>query len=150
MIVSGTIIDQRALVSILSSTTWKVLGSPSIFPETKIFSSFNGGTNRPLGILPKLQITLKRKTVHLNVMVVQGLLDYNLLLGRDYIYSMEAIVSTFFRVMCFPHEGRLIQLVDQLSFPGSNTTMNQSSSLNGLFTSMTSLQPSFHPLNYRE
>jgi len=67
-----------------------------------------------------------------------------------YIYSMEAIVSTLFRVMCFPHEGQLVQLVDQLSFPGSNTAMNQPSSLYGLFVSTMSLQPSFHPPNYRK
>ena len=96
MIVFGTIIDEGASVSILSSIAWKVLGSPSLLLETQNLSGFNKGTSRPLGILPKLPITLRKKTIHLNVMVVQGPLDYNLLLGRDYIYSMEAIVSTLF------------------------------------------------------
>ena len=113
MVMVGTIIDEGASVSILSFS-WKVLGSPSLFPEMWNLTGFDKGTSRPLGILPNLPITLRRKIVHLNVMVVQGPLDYNLLLGRDYIYSMGAIISSLFRVMCFPHEGRVVHLVDHL------------------------------------
>ena len=85
-----------------------------------------------MGILPNVPITLKGKTVQMNVMVVQGPLDYNLLLGRDYIYCMGAIVSSLFRVMCFPHEGRVVRLVDQLSFPGLHATYGYLPFLNGL------------------
>ena len=119
MVMAGTIIDEGASVSILSSTAWKALGSPSLLPEMRNLTGFDKGTSRPLGILPNVPITLRGKTVQMNVMVVQGPLDYNLLLGRDYIYCMGAIVSSLFRVMCFPHEGRVVKLVDQLSFPGS-------------------------------
>ena len=67
MIVSRTIVDEGASMSILSSTTWKALGSPSLMPVTQNLLGFNKGTSRPLGILPKLPITLRRKIVHLNV-----------------------------------------------------------------------------------
>ena len=77
-------------------------------------------------------------------MIVLGPLYYNLLLGRDYVYSMEAIVSALFRVMCFQHEGKVVT-IDQLSFPSPSIAPSQSSSLNGPFTSMVSLEPSFHP-----
>ena len=150
MIMYSIIIDEGASFSILSSTAWKALGSPSLMPITQNLSGFNKGTNRPLGTLPKLPITLRRKAVYLNVMVVQGPLDYNLLLRRDYVYNREAIVSTLFRVMCFPHEGKIVQLIDQLSFPNSNIASSQKSSLNGPFASRMSLQPSFHPPNYHE
>lgn len=99
-------------MSILSSTTSKFLGSPSLLPEIRNLLGFNKGTSRPLGILPNFPITLRRKIVHFNVMVVQGPLDYNLLLGCDYIYSMGPIVSSLFRVMCFPYEGKMVQPVD--------------------------------------
>ena len=92
----GTIIDEGASMSILSSTSWKVLGSPLLLPEIRNLLGFNKGTSLPLGILPNFLITLRRKTVYLNVMVVQGPLDYNLLLEHDYVYNMEAIVSTLF------------------------------------------------------
>jgi hypothetical protein len=134
MVMAGTIIDEGASVSILSSIAWKALGSPALLPEMRNLSGFDKGTSRPLGILPNVPVTLKGKTVHMNVMVVQGPLVYNLLLGRDYIYCMEAIVSSLFRVMCFPHEGRMVKLVDQLSFPGSRIANSQIPSLNGLFT----------------
>ena len=146
----GTIIDEGAFVSILSSTAWKVLGSPSLLPEIRNLISFNKGTSQPLGILPNFPITLRRKTVHLNVMVVQGPLDYNLLLGRDYIYNMGAIVSSLFRVMCFSYEGRMVQLIDQLSFPGSNTATSQIPSLTGLFAQGMSHQSPVHPPDERE
>ena len=108
MVMVGTIIDEGASVSILSSTAWEALGSPSLLPEMRNMTSFDKGTSRPLGILPNVPITLRRKIVYMNVMVVQGPLDYNLLLRRDYIYNMGAIVSSHFQVMCFPHEGRVV------------------------------------------
>ena len=43
-------------------------------------------------------------------MVVQGPLDFNLLLGRDYFYAMKAVVSTLFRVMNFPHDGKIVTI----------------------------------------
>ena len=110
MIMSRTIIDEGASVSILSSTAWKVLGSPSLMPVTQNLLAFNKGTGRPLGILPKLPITFGGKTVHLNMMVVPRPLDYNLLLRHDYVYHMGDIVSTLFRVICFLHKGRIVTI----------------------------------------
>ena len=147
---AGTIIDEGAFVIILSSIAWKALGSPSLLPEMRNMTGFDKGTSRPLGILPNVPITLRRKNVYMNVMVVQGPLDYNLLLGRDYIYSMGAIVSSLFRVMCFPHEGRVVQLVDQLSFPGSHIANIKIPSLNGFFMQGMFHQSLVHPPEERE
>lgn len=82
--------------------------------------------------------------------VVKGPLDYNLLVGRDYIYSMGAIISSLFREMCFPHEGRVVHLVDQLSFPSSNIATSQMPSLTGLFAQGISHQSPVRPLDDRE
>ena len=62
-------------------------------------------------------------------MVVEGPLDFNLLLGHDYVYAMKSIVSTLFRVMHFPHDGKIVT-IDQLSFVTPNhciTPSNQNS-----------------------
>ena len=68
-----------------------------------------------LGILLHLTITLGGKSVCIEVMVVQGPLDFNLLLGRDYVYTIKYLVSTLFRVMHFPHDGKIVT-IDKLSF----------------------------------
>ena len=140
MIVSGTIIDEGAYVSILSSTAWKVLGSLPLVPITQNMLAFNRGSCQPLGIVPQLPITLGGKIVYLNVMVVPVPLDYNLLLGRNYVYDMGAIVSALFQVICLPHEGRIV-IVDQLSLPCPKMASSQPSSLNGPFFPMVSSLP---------
>ena len=85
----------------------------------------------PLGILPHLHITLEEKTICINFMVVQGPLDFNLILGRDYVYAMKVVVSTLFRVILFPRDGKIVT-IDQLSFvkhdhhmtPSHHTSLN--------------------------
>jgi hypothetical protein len=71
-------------------------------------------------------------------MVVHDPLDFDLLLGRDYVYAMKSIVSTLFRVISFPHDGRVVT-IDQLSFVGPNLTINSMTSLNGSY--MQSISP---------
>lgn len=79
-------------------------------------------------------------------MVVQGPLDFNLLLGHDYVYVMGALVSSRFHQMCFPREGRIVT-IDQLSFIGPNLTPNQPASLNGPYIQVVSPPPQ---VNYVE
>ena len=43
-------------------------------------------------------------------MVVQGPLDFNLLLGCDYVYAMKVVVSIVFRVMHFRHDGKIVTI----------------------------------------
>jgi len=96
MDVLSTVIEEGASVSILSSTVWKAFGSPHLVPVTQNMLAFKRGTSQLLGILHKLPITLGGKTIYIDVMVVQGPLDFNLLLGRDYVYIMGALVSSLF------------------------------------------------------
>jgi len=53
--------------------------------------------------------------MRVKVEVVNAPLDYNLLLGISLTYAMHAMVSTIFKVLCFPHEGQIVT-IDQLSF----------------------------------
>jgi hypothetical protein len=113
--VTKTLIDEGSSVSILSSIAWQALGCPPLAPVTQNLLAFNRRSSQPLGTLPQFPITLGGKTVFIDVMVVQDPLDFSLLLGRDYVYAMKAIVSTLFRVISFPHDGRVVT-IDQLSF----------------------------------
>jgi hypothetical protein len=96
------LIDEGSSVSIFSSLAWKYLGYPQLVLVTQNLFAFNRRSNHPLGILPLFPITLGGKTVFVDVMVVQDPLDFDLLLGRDYIYTMKSIVSTLFSSDIFP------------------------------------------------
>jgi hypothetical protein len=117
--VTKTLIDEGSSVSILSSISWQELGCPPLASVTQNLLAFNRRTSQPLGTLPQFPITLGGKTIFIDVMVVQDPLDFSLLLGRDYVYAMKAIVSTLFRVISFPHNGRVVT-IDQLSFVDPN------------------------------
>jgi hypothetical protein len=124
----------------LSSIAWQALGYPQLVPVTQTLFDFNKRTSHPLGILPWFHITLGGKTVFIDVMVVKDPLDLDLLLGRDYVYAMKAIVSTVFHVIYFPHDGRMV-MIDQISFVGPDLTLNPMTSLNGSYMQSVSLLP---------
>ena len=65
-----------------------------------------------------------------NIIVLPNLMIYNIVLGHDYIYAMQVVVSSLFRVMMFPHEGHLIAIY-QLSYhdPPSHASHNKTTLL---------------------
>jgi hypothetical protein len=65
--------------------------------------------------LQSLAVQLGGKTVTVDVDVVDGPLDYNVLLGRSWFYAMTVIASSVFRCVQFPHQGN-IATIDQLDF----------------------------------
>ena len=93
--------------------------------------SFNRRPITHSGIPPHLPIRLGGKTICIDVMVVQGPLYLNLLLGCDYVYAMKAIVSTAFILMHFPYDGKIVT-IDHISFvtPDHHITPSNHTSLN--------------------
>ena len=61
----------------------------------------------------------------ITIVVIPSLMNCNIPLGHDYIYTMQAMVSSFFWIMMFTHEGHLI-IIDQLSHhdPASHISHN--------------------------
>ena len=49
MVMVGTVIDEGASMSILSSTPWKEHGLPSLLPKMRNLAGFDKGASRPLG-----------------------------------------------------------------------------------------------------
>ena len=82
--------------------------------------AFDGRTYTPYGILSNLQIKLGGKIVEINVEVIDGNLDYNILLGRPWIYAMEVVVSTYFRKIAFPFQGGITIFEQQTFLPNSS------------------------------
>jgi hypothetical protein len=81
---------------VMSVTCWKAIGSPSLTESNNTLKAFNGSSFKPYGVLPSLPITLEGKMVQIEVEVFDAPLGYNLLLGRSWIDSMHAVVSTLF------------------------------------------------------
>ena len=84
-------------------------------PSNSLLTAFKGTSFCLHGILPTFEIKLAGKVVSVEVEVIDALLDYNLLLGRSWTYATSAIALVVFRVVVFPHEGKLVT-VDQLDF----------------------------------
>lgn len=114
-IVHRTIIDEGASTCIMSMSCWKNLGSPPLSRSSMTLKPFNGRTYTPYGILSNLQVELGGKTVEIDVEVIDGNLNYNILLGRPWVYAMAAVVSTYFRKIAFPFQGG-ITIIDQQTF----------------------------------
>jgi hypothetical protein len=108
------IVDEGVSISILSSSVWKVLGSPELVSALHDLLDFDKHPSEYLGILPHFPISLGGKIVLVDVIVVQGPLYFNMLLGHDYVYAMNVVVYTLFRVMYFPHNGSIVT-IDQLA-----------------------------------
>jgi hypothetical protein len=123
-------VDEGASASILSSSVWKVLGSPKLVSASHEMLAFDICPSEYLGVLPQLSISLGGKIVLVDVIVVQGPLDFNILLGRDYVYAMNVLVSTLFRVMHFHHNGSIVT-IDQLASDNHhpNSTLFQTTPL---------------------
>ena len=106
--------DEGASASILSSSVWKVLGSSELVSYSHELLGFERCPSEYLGVLPQFPISFGGKIVRVDVIVVQGPLDFNMLLGRDYVYTMNVVVSMLFWVMNFPHNGSIVT-IDQLA-----------------------------------
>jgi hypothetical protein len=102
--------DEGASKSILSSSAWKALGSPKLVSTSHELLDFDKHPSEYFGILPQLPISLGGKTFLVDVIVVQGSLDFNMLPGHDYVYAMNFVVSTLFQVMHFPHNGSIVTI----------------------------------------
>jgi hypothetical protein len=115
-----TVIDEGASTCVMSFSCWKAIGSPPLNESKNTLKAFNGSGFKPYCVLPSLSITLEGKTVQVEVEVFDSPLDYNILLGRSWINSMHAVLSTLFHVVHFPHQGKVVT-IDQLAFFNSDT-----------------------------
>ena len=55
-------------------------------------------------------VELAEKTVLIDIEFVNSQLDYNVLLGHSYMYAMQVISSTIFRLLMFPHDENIVTI----------------------------------------
>ena len=115
MTIKQTVIDEGATASVMSLSCWKGFSSPELSKSATMLNAFDGRSFRPHIILPSLKVHLGGKAITIKLEVVDAPLDYNLLLGRNWMYSMQAVASSLFRFVCFPFNGNIV-MIDQTSF----------------------------------
>ena len=93
-----------------------------------MLTAFDGRSFSPHDIIPSLKVCLGGKTIAIEVEVVDAPLNYNLLLGQNWMYSMQAVASSVFRVVCFPHNGKIVT-IDQMTFKNSPITASSRASV---------------------
>ena len=105
-----TIINEGSAASVMSLSSWKGLGSPTLSQSSNMLTAFDGRSFWPHAILPSLEIQLGGKTFTIEVEVVDAPLDYNILLGRNWMYNMQVVASFLFQVVCFPLDGKIVTI----------------------------------------
>ena len=99
MTVKRTVIDEGVVASMMSLSCWKGLGSPKLSQSTTMLTAFDGISFWPHGIIPSLKVQLGGNTITIEVEVVDAPLDYNILLGWNWIYGMKSIASSLYQVI---------------------------------------------------
>ena len=110
-----TILHEGAASCIMSLSCWQALCSPTLVSSPAVLKAFDGHIFKPHGVLTTFPVEINGKTVPIDVEVIDAPLDYNLLLGRTWFYAMKAMASTVFRLLSYPHQGKIIT-VNQLDF----------------------------------
>ena len=96
MTVKRTMIDKGATASVMYLSCWKGLDSPELSQSANMLTSFDGRSFWPHRILLSLKVQLGGNTVVIKVKVVEVPLDYNILLGWNWMYSMQVVASYLF------------------------------------------------------
>jgi hypothetical protein len=103
----------------MSISCWKALDSPNIDISATLFKSFDGDMFYLHGIIISLPIKLCHKTILVVVEVVDAPLQYILLLVQTLFYDMITFVSSIFRVLCLPYQGK-IMIINEIHFVPQN------------------------------
>lgn len=80
----------------MSLPCWKYIVSPKLAQSPTTLKEFDGRYFTPYGILCNIPIELGGKTVNVEVEVLDAPLDYNMLLGWSWFYTMTIVASSMF------------------------------------------------------
>ena len=102
------------VLSVIPLYSWKALSFTQLSQSMTILNAVDGGSFWPHRIIPSLHVQLRGESVSIEVEVVNAPLDYNILMGRNWIYAMKTVVLSVFRVVSFPHKGESWQSISYL------------------------------------
>jgi hypothetical protein len=113
--IKRAVVDEGIDKCVMFPICWKVVVSLTLSKSSNMLIDFDCISFRPHGIIPIFLVQLGGNMVEVEVEIVDAPLDYNLLLGCNWTYSMIIAMSSVFHTLCFSHEGN-IMMIDQLAF----------------------------------
>ena len=69
----------------MSKKIWQKLGSPELKPLVITLRAYDRHPSTPVGLHQNVPVCLARKTVHIDIEVLDAHLDYNILLRQSYM-----------------------------------------------------------------
>ena len=88
LVIHQCIIDEGESTCVMSTFVWQKLGSPTVQPSTTTLRTYDGHSSQPHDILTNVPVDLADKIMLIGIEVFNVQLDYNLILGRSYMYAM--------------------------------------------------------------
>ena len=88
--------DEGSSTTIMYLSCWRDIGSQEINRSPTTLKDFYGCGFRPYGLLPAIHVELWGKSVSIHIEFIDAHLDYNLLLGHNWFYAMQAVAYTIF------------------------------------------------------
>jgi len=89
-------IDEGVCTCVMSSFVWKKLGSLEIILSTISLKDYDVRPSKSQGLYQNFPIELGGNKLHINIEFIDAPLDYNILLGRSFMYAMKAIAPSIF------------------------------------------------------
>jgi hypothetical protein len=89
---------------------WRSIGSPKLNQSSTTLKAFDGHGFQPRRLLQSFAVTLKGKTILVDIEVIDTPLYYNFSFGRSWFYVMTIITSLVFHILQFPHQGKIVTI----------------------------------------
>jgi hypothetical protein len=93
------VLDEVTSTYVMSFPCWRDLGSPTLTTSPTTLKVFYGHVLQPYRLLQYLVVTLKGKTISVDIKVVDAPLYYNLLLSHSWFYAMIVFASSVFCIL---------------------------------------------------
>ena len=110
----------------MSALVWKQLGSPEFAPSTITLWAWDVHSSHPIGLFRNCPITVAGKNICFDIEVIDAPLDYNIILGRSYIYAFSTVPFAVHHKMPFPHDEKIVT-IDQLKYYESKSQISPES-----------------------
>ncbi|CAI0509624.1 unnamed protein product [Linum tenue] len=109
---SRVLVDNGAAVNVMPTRMLKKLGKNTndLIPTEVFVTSFNGGSTSARGILPVVVGVGSQKRMSA-FFVVDGMISYNALLGRDWIHANKCVPSSLHQCLMFWNEDGVVEVV---------------------------------------